>query len=77
MLVCKKRGIVPNQEIKFVGYGNLPISDLMSNPPLASVEQFPDKTGLQAAQLLLSIIDNQVGIGNYKEMIVETKLVVH
>lgn len=77
MLVCKKRGIVPNQEIKFVGYGNLPISDLMSNPPLASVEQFPEKTGLQAAQLLLSIIDNQVRIDNYKEMIVETKLVVH
>lgn len=77
MLVCKKRGIVPNQEIKFVSYGNLPITTLMSNPPLASVEQFPDKTGMEAAQLLLSIIDNKVEIDDYKEMIIETKLVVH
>lgn len=77
MLVCKKRGIVPNQEIKFVSYGNLPITTLMSNPPLASVEQFPDKTGMEAAQLLLSIIDNKVEIDDYREMIIETKLVVH
>lgn len=77
MLVCKKRGIVPNQEIKFVSYGNLPITSLMSNPPLASVEQFPDKTGMEAAQLLLSIIDNKVEIDDYREMIIETKLVVH
>ncbi|MBP6619984.1 MAG: LacI family DNA-binding transcriptional regulator [Leadbetterella sp.] len=77
MLVCKKRGIVPNQEIKFVSYGNLPITTLMSNPPLASVEQFPDKTGMEAAQLLLSIIDNKVEIDDYREMVIETKLVVH
>jgi hypothetical protein len=44
---------------------------------LASVEQFPDKTGMEAAQLLLSIIDNKVEIDDYREMIIETKLVVH
>jgi DNA-binding LacI/PurR family transcriptional regulator len=77
MLACKKRGIRPNDEIKFVSYGNLPITTLMNNPPLASVEQFPDRTGLEAAGLLLDIIDEKIGIDDYREKLIETKLVVH
>lgn len=77
MLACKKRGIRPNDEIKFVSYGNLPITTLMNNPPLASVEQFPDRTGLEAASLLLNIIDEKIGIDDYREKLIETKLVVH
>lgn len=49
----------------------------MNNPPLASVEQFPDKTGIESAQLLLSIMEGQHKIDDYKEVIIETKLVVH
>jgi DNA-binding LacI/PurR family transcriptional regulator len=77
MLACKKRNIRPNDEIKFVSYGNLPITTLMNNPPLASVEQFPDRTGLEAASLLLNIIDEKIGIDDYQEKLIETKLVVH
>ncbi|MCP9764432.1 LacI family DNA-binding transcriptional regulator [Lacihabitans soyangensis] len=77
MLVCKKRGIRPNDEIKFVSFGNLQITSLMNNPPLASVEQFPNKTGIEAARLLLDIIDEKIGIDDYREKVIETKLVVH
>lgn len=77
MLVCKKRGLKPNDDILFVSYGNLPITTLMDNPPLASVEQFPDKTGLEAASLLLDIIDEKVAIDDYREKVIETKLMVH
>jgi DNA-binding LacI/PurR family transcriptional regulator len=77
MLVCKKRGLKPNEDILFVGHGNLPIATLMDNPPLASVEQFPEKTGMESAKLLLSIIEDEIRIDDYQEILIETKLVVH
>ncbi len=77
MLVCKKRGIRPNDEIKFVSYGNLQITTLMNNPPLASVEQFPGLVGLEAASLLIDIINEKIAIDDYREKVIETKLVVH
>lgn len=77
MSVCKKKGIKPNEDILFVSYGNLPITSLMDNPPLASVEQFPDKIGIEAAKLLLKLIDNEISQDDYQELVVETNLVVH
>ncbi len=43
-------------DLSVIGFGNLPISAVM-HPPLTSVEQFPEKVGRTAANLLLKAIE--------------------
>lgn len=43
-------------DLSVIGFGNLPISAVMQ-PPLTSVEQFPEKVGRAAANLLLKAIE--------------------
>ncbi|MBB6003912.1 LacI family DNA-binding transcriptional regulator [Arcicella rosea] len=78
MQSCRQKGIVPNTDIHFVSFANLPITAYLDNPPMASVEQFAYKMGEQAALLLLKIIDAK----QYKtlipeEIIIDTELVIH
>ncbi|MCP9766866.1 LacI family transcriptional regulator [Lacihabitans sp. LS3-19] len=77
MQECKKNNIAPNKDILFSSYANLPITTLMDNPPLTSVEQFPDKIGIETANLLLSLMKEGADIKNHQSIVVETKLVVH
>ena len=77
MAECKKLGYIPNKDILFVSYANLPITSLMDNPPLASVEQFPDQIGIASANLVLDLINGNLDLKDYQEILVETKLVVH
>jgi DNA-binding LacI/PurR family transcriptional regulator len=77
MAECKKLGYIPNKDILFVSYANLPITSLMDNPPLASVEQFPDQIGIASANLVLDLINGNLDLNDYQEILVETKLVVH
>ncbi len=78
MQVCKQKGIVPNKDILFVSFANLPMTFYLDNPPLASVEQFAYNMGLKSAELLISIIENpSTEMPPYQELILETKLVIH
>jgi DNA-binding LacI/PurR family transcriptional regulator len=78
MQVCKQKGIIPNKDILFVSFANLPMTFYLDNPPLASVEQFAYNMGVKSAELLISIIENpSTEMPPYQELILETKLVVH
>lgn len=70
--VVKNRGLVPNKDITFLSFANLPITDYMENGPLASVEQFPYKIGFQAGQLLEEILSS--GVPDYREELVYSVL---
>ncbi len=55
---CKKKKIRNNKDIFFVSYANLPITNYLENPPMASIEQYPEKQGAKAAELLLNQLNN-------------------
>lgn len=75
MAECKNRGIIPNKDILFVSYGNLPFTKFMDNPPMASIEQFPEKIGKEAAEIMLKLLIEKNN-GPIQSM-VDTKLIIH
>jgi DNA-binding LacI/PurR family transcriptional regulator len=78
MQVCKQKGIVPNKDILFVSFANLPMTFYLDNPPLASVEQFAYNMGLKATELLMTIIENKSEEKPaYQEIVLPVKLIVH
>ncbi len=77
MRACKERGVLPNKDIQFVSFANLPITALMENGPLASVEQFPMEIGVQSARLLLKCIHDTSENIDYEEVIIKTELIIH
>lgn len=58
MKACKNKGLIPNKDVIFVSFANLPITDYMDNPPIASVEQFPYEIGHKAASMLIDVLDS-------------------
>lgn len=76
MTACRKMGVVPNKDILFVSFANLPITSILENPPIASVEQFPYEMGKKAAELLLKCIDSDEA-RPYEEIVLETELRIH
>lgn len=72
---CKKIGVKPNQDVLFVSFANLSFTSFIDNPPLASVEQYPDKIGETAANFMLEILDNDSL--DYRELEVDTELIIH
>lgn len=66
-------------DIQFVSYANLPITEYMYHPPVASVEQFPYEQGTQATELLLRLINHpsKEELLPYQNVILESKLIVH
>ncbi len=75
---CKQQGISPNRDLVFASYANLPITDYLDNPPVASVEQFAYKMGERAAIMLLETLQKpDVPPVDFQEIILDTELVVH
>jgi len=78
MQFCKQKGIVPNKDILFVSFANLPMTLYLDNPPLASVEQFAYNMGKKATELLINIIENPSDeMPPYQEILIGTKLIIH
>lgn len=77
MQYCSRRGIRPNQDIAFISFANLPITQFMDNAPMASVEQFALEMGKQSAELLLQCIQTPAPPETYFEKVIETELVIH
>lgn len=76
MAACRQHGIIPNKDILFVSFANLPFTSLLENPPMASVEQFPSEMGAKAAEVLLKRMQSDEHMP-YEEIILETELRVH
>jgi DNA-binding LacI/PurR family transcriptional regulator len=76
MQVCKQNGYMPNKDIYFVSFANLPICTYMDNPPIASVEQFANKMGETAAQILIEVIDADEKEVPFSEVVLETLLYI-
>ncbi|ULQ55504.1 LacI family transcriptional regulator [Flavihumibacter rivuli] len=67
-----------NKDIFFVSYANLPITRYLDNPPMASIEQYPQKQGAKAAELLL----HRLNAGEeeqlpFQNILIQGELVIH
>ncbi|HEY0434255.1 MAG TPA: LacI family DNA-binding transcriptional regulator [Chitinophagaceae bacterium] len=54
---AREKGFRINRDIYFASYANLPISSYLTEPPIISVEQFPQQQAEKAATMLLALID--------------------
>ena len=79
MQVCKQHGYIPNKDIYFVSFANLPICTYMENPPIASVEQFAYTMGERAAEMLVNVIDdiNTNSEEPFREVVLGTEIRIH
>jgi LacI family transcriptional regulator len=74
----KQKGYKINKDIYFASYANLPITSYLDDPPIISVEQFPNQQAEKATEILLLLIDSKSARGEIKNKIVlESKLVVN
>lgn len=48
-----------NQDLAFVSYANLPITRYTTYPPLLSLEQFPEKQGSVAMQVMMDLLQQK------------------
>ena len=77
MQICKQKGYIPNKDIFFVSFANLPICTYMENPPIASVEQFAYNMGERSAELLLNVLENPNEEIDFKNVMIDTQLYTH
>jgi len=74
----KSKGYKINKDIYFASYANLPVTNYLDDPPIASVEQFPQEQAEKATKILLDLIDAKDSVQHINSRIVlEGKLVVH
>ncbi|MBL1411333.1 LacI family DNA-binding transcriptional regulator [Sphingobacterium faecale] len=71
---ARSKGIGVGQDMHFISFANYPLWKYMENPPLASIEQYPDEQGRKAAEILFDILDNSDKIG-LQEIVFPSKLV--
>ena len=77
---ARKAKLKINKDICFVSYANLPITNYLEFPPLASVEQFPYQQAKKATEILFDLFKKQKkpdAAATFKNIIIEGKLVVH
>lgn len=76
---ARKLNIDLKKDLQFISYANLPIVNYMENVPIASVEQFPDKQGEKAVEILFELInqkeDSDEAGTHYHKVIVESELI--
>jgi len=65
------------ETIECIGFGNTPFIDYLDHPPLASIEENPESVGKNAVELLLKLINKDVGLTDYQKVMVDCKLVMH
>lgn len=77
---ARKAKLKINKDICFVSYANLPITNYLEFPPLASVEQFPYQQAKKATEILFDLFKKQKKQETkpvFKNIIIEGQLVVH
>lgn len=58
--LVKTFNMVVNSDISFVSFANAPIWSFMDTAPLASIEQFPQKQGIKASEILFKLFDDSI-----------------
>ena len=70
-----------NKDICFVSYANLPLTNYLEFPPLASVEQYPYEQAKKATEILFELLasdkDKQASENNFHNILIEGSLVIH
>jgi len=77
---ARKAKLKINKDISFVSYANLPVTNYLEFPPLASVEQFPYQQAKKATEILFELFEkekNQHTENNYQNILIEGQLVVN
>jgi len=77
---ARKAKLKINKDISFVSYANLPVTNYLEFPPLASVEQFPYQQAKKATELLFELFEkekSQHTENNYQNILIEGQLVVN
>ncbi|HEY5371435.1 MAG TPA: LacI family DNA-binding transcriptional regulator [Hanamia sp.] len=77
---ARKTKLKINKDICFVSFANLPITNYLEFPPLASVEQFPYQQAKKAAEIVFELLKKQKKpdeTPSFKNIIIEGKLVIH
>lgn len=75
---AKSKKLKNNKDIFFVSYANLPITNYLDNPPMASIEQYPQKQGGKAAEILLNLIEQEgPGTPEPQNILIQGELVIH
>lgn len=76
---ARKAKLKINKDICFVSYANLPITNYLEFPPLASVEQYPYEQAKRATDILFELLapNKEEEKTTYHNVIIEGQLVVH
>ncbi len=78
---ARKHKLKINKDVSFVSYANLPITNYLEFPPLASVEQFPYEQAKKATEILFDLLEKQKNDDatevEYQNILIEGQLVVH
>ncbi|HLS95406.1 LacI family transcriptional regulator [Sphingobacterium allocomposti] len=53
----RQKGLVQKKDIYFISYANYPLWKYMENPPMGSIEQYPDQQARRAADILFQNIE--------------------
>jgi LacI family transcriptional regulator len=74
----RRKKLVINKDICFVSYANLPVTQYVDYPPLASVEQFPYDQGVSATELLFRLIEKKATRQEipYENIVLKSELIV-
>lgn len=59
MKFARQKGISSDQEMHFISFANYPLLKYIENPPLGSIEQYPEEQGRKAVEILFELIDNK------------------
>lgn len=76
-----KENIKVNSDIYFASYSNLAITNYTSHPPIISIEQYPQKQGEHAMDLMIKILENNKEPIEFRQVVfsakIETTFIIH
>jgi len=75
---ARQKKLVINKDVSFVSYANVPVTQYVDYPPLASVEQFPYDQGVSATELLFRLIEKKSARQDvpYENIVLKSELIV-
>ena len=78
---ARQKKLKINKDICFVSYANLPITNYLEFPPLASVEQYPYEQAMKATEILFDLFNAKAKSPQedipFQNILIEGQLVVH
>ena len=75
---ARQKKLIINKDVCFVSYANVPVTQYVDYPPLASVEQFPYDQGVSATELLFRLIDKKAARleAPYENIVLKSELII-